>query len=191
MHPCYRWGNWGPEKLSNLSNVTQESWDKSKCSLRIEWMNEWVANSNLILGSWPWPSASCCHRFQMLCSWAAQIWSLRWDGDKKGCRCYGVACLSYKCSPSETDGRLIGNNGTLSRALVRLSTRESLTSSEGQLAFQAKMHRREMKLACGGFIFIPGSAPGFIGLVSTLEPPADSALPASFNTLLPWLATQP
>ena len=92
----------------------------------------------------------------MLCSWAAQIWSLRWDGDKKGCRCYGVACLSYKCSPSETDGRLIGNNGTLSRALVRLSTRESLTSSEGQLAFQAKMHRREMKLACGGFIFIPG-----------------------------------
>ena len=179
----------GPREAEQLvqghTGKLRQEWMLTK-----DWMEEWVANSDLTLGSWSWPSAGSRHHF-WICSWAAQIWSWRWDGDEKDCGSYGVACLSYKCSLSETDGRLIGNNGILSRALVRLSTRESLTSSEGQLAFQAKMHRQEMKSACGDFIFIPGPAPRFIGLVSTLEPPADSALPASFNTLLPWLATQP
>lgn len=43
---------------------------------------------------------------------------------------------------------------------MRLPSRESLTSSEVQLAVQAKMHRQEMKQARGDFIFIPGSALG-------------------------------
>lgn len=81
------------------------------------------------------------------------------DGDENSCGCFRVACLSYKRSPGEIDGRLIGNNGIV-RALKRLSTSESLTSSEVQLALQAKMHRQEIKQARGDFIFIPGSALG-------------------------------
>lgn len=71
-----------------------------------------------------------------------------------------MACLSQMRSHSENHGRLIGNNGLVSRTLLRLSTHRSLTSIEAQLALQAKMHRQEMKEACGDFIFIPGSALG-------------------------------
>jgi hypothetical protein len=41
------------------------------------------------------------------------------------------------------------------------------------------------------FYFYTWVCPWFLSLVSTSEPPADSALPASFNTLLLQLATQP
>lgn len=54
------------------------------------------------------------------------------------------ACLSSVCSHSENDGRLIGNNGVVSEALMQRSKSENLASSEAQLAPQAKMHGQEM-----------------------------------------------
>ena len=67
------------------------------------------------------------------------------DGDGNSWGCFRVACLSYRRSPGEIDGRLIGNNGLVIRALKRLSTSESLTSSDVQLALQAEMQRQGIK----------------------------------------------
>lgn len=78
-------------------------------------------------------------------AWLAGFGSRDRDGDEAGDGCCSVACLSHMRSPSDNDRRLIGHNGMVSRAFMRHPSRASLTSSEVQLAVQAKMHRQEMK----------------------------------------------
>lgn len=71
---------------------------------------------------------------------------------------WGGSPVTRTHSSSENDGRLIGDNGLVRRALTLLSSRESLTSSEVQLAVQATMQRQEAEPAGGGLTFASGPA---------------------------------